>query len=109
MAKPQTTTESSHGAVFQVFRASQPDADLAYNAAEEIREMAGQNVLAAISTLETKMNVRFDALNTKLDALAESTSSKFKVLGWAFTSMIGLLLLLTALGFFNFLGLTPPR
>ena len=69
MAKSQTTTVSNRGSVFQAFQANPADADLAYDAVEEIREMAGRNVLGEIEILKAKLEGTIATRSAELQSM----------------------------------------
>ena len=103
-------------------------AESAYNVTQGIRNMAGQNILAKLESMEVSTNARFDALeatmnarfdaleastNARIDALEASTnaridalSTQIDILGWA---VMATLALVTALGVRGFLGRRKKR
>ena len=69
MAKSQTTTVSNRGAVFQAFQADPADADLAYDAVEEIREMAGRNIYTSMEAHQSVVEARLNEMKSAISTL----------------------------------------
>ena len=53
----------------------------AYNAVQGLRNMAGQNIIAAIEAYKGEMAAKLDAQNAKLDALRWMIGGGFALLG----------------------------
>ena len=63
MTTPETSAKTeSAGTLFQALQSAGVEPDLAYRADDEVRNRAGQNVIAVIGA-------KMDALNNKMDAL----------------------------------------
>ena len=111
-----TQTEPATSAIFRALRSVDVDPDLAYEAAEENRRQAGENVIAAIGAkidsqsaridvkfsqieaqiselraengeIRTEMKAGFSQVNTRIDALG----SRFDTLQKVIWPLIGLL------------------
>ena len=71
VANTKSTTPNSHSALVEALRSTGIDDSLIYNAIDEIRDMGGSNVFAAINTLDASITGKLDALtaefNGKLD------------------------------------------
>ena len=64
--KPATTEPT--GALFRALRSVDVEPNLAYEAAEENRRLAGENVVAAIGAKIAVLGAKIDAQGAKIDA-----------------------------------------
>jgi chromosome segregation ATPase len=79
-----TPAEPVPSAIFRALRSVDVDPDLAYEAAEESRRQAGENVIAALGAkidsqgagLEAKIDSQVAALGAKVDALSTRTDAQ---------------------------------
>ena len=73
MTRMASSTDSI-GATFRAFRAAGVDPDLAHEASEEVRTLAGQNVIAHVDarldSFEAGVDARFAHVDARLDSLA---------------------------------------
>lgn len=73
MTRMASSTDSI-GATFRAFRAAGVDPDLAHEASEEVRTLAGQNVIAHVDarldSFEAGVGARFAHVDARLDSLA---------------------------------------
>ena len=86
-----TQTEPATSAIFRALRSVDVDPDLAYEAAEESRRQAGQNVIATIGAqiaeLRAEMKAGFAEVNARIDA----QGARIDVLQRVIWPLIGLL------------------
>ena len=68
-----TPAEPVTSAIFRALRSVDVDPDLAYEAAEESRRQAGENVIAALGA---KIDFQVAALGAKIDALSTRTDAQ---------------------------------
>ena len=68
-----TPAEPVTSAIFRALRSVDVDPDLAYEAAEESRRQAGENVIAALGA---KIDFQIAALGAKIDALSTRTDAQ---------------------------------
>jgi chromosome segregation ATPase len=68
-----TPAEPVPSAIFRALRSVDVDPDLAYEAAEESRRQAGENVIAALGA---KIDFQVAALGAKVDALSTRTDAQ---------------------------------
>ncbi len=98
--------------LFRAFRAANIEEELAYTAVQELRNMAGQNITAALeghkaelgakiegykAELGAKIEGRFAEVSGKIDAQA----SEIRTTRWMMGAILALLATLTALGLLN--------
>ena len=106
-----STTEPATSAIFRALRSVNVDPELAYEAVEEARDMAGHNIIAELGSridrtetelgsridrTETELGARIDRFQTELgariDALADRVDTLQKVL-WPLVIAISVALL----------------
>ena len=73
MANP---TKPPTSAIFRALRSVDVDPDLAYEAAEESRRQAGENVIAAISAQITEFRAELDTRLTRMEAEIKTQSAR---------------------------------
>ena len=73
-----TPAEPVTSAIFRALRSVDVDPDLAYEAAEESRRQAGENVIAALGA---KIDFQVAALGAKIDAQVAGLEAKIKAQG----------------------------
>ena len=102
MTRMASSTDSI-GATFRAFRAAGVDPDLAHEASEEVRTLAGQNVIAHvdarldslaahIDNLEQRVDTRFDSLEKRFDSL-EKRFDLFIHTQWALIGVLAVAVL----------------
>ncbi len=88
---PVIAPERPAGALFRALRNANVEAESAYEAVEEVRDMAGRNVVAELGARidasaarsersETELGARIDALGARIDSLAARIDTLQKVL-----------------------------
>ncbi len=65
---PVETQERTPGAVFRAFISADVDPALAHDAAEEVRDRAGENIIAAIQTSKDQLRAEMGQLRTEMEA-----------------------------------------
>ncbi len=77
---PVTVPERPAGALFHALRNADVDAESAYEAVEEVRDMAGHNVVvelgARIDSVETELGSRIDSVETELGSRIDSVETE---------------------------------
>ena len=93
-----TQTEPATSAIFRALRSVDVDPDLAYEAAEESRRQAGENVIAAIGakidSQSARIDVKFSQIEsqiTEVRAEIKAQNSRIDVLQRVIWPLIGLL------------------
>ena len=104
-------------AVMEVLTHLEVPAESAYNATQGVRNMAGQNIIAKLESMDASTNARFDSLDARFDLLEASTNERFEmleastnaridalatqidILGWAVMAALALVMALNAKGF----------
>ena len=84
---PEPTTS----AIFRALRSVHVDPDLAYEAAEESRRQAGQNVIAAIGAQIAELRAEIETQGTRLEAQISEVRSEVKVLHRVIWPLIAIL------------------
>ena len=101
MTRMASSTDSI-GATFRAFRAAGVDPDLAHEASEEVRTLAGQNVIAhvdarldslaaRIDNLEQRVDTRFNSLEQRVDTRFDSLEKRFDLFIHTQWALIGIL------------------
>ena len=70
--------EPATSAIFRALRSVDVDPDLAYEAAEESRRQAGENVVAAIGAQITELKAQINILGAKIDSQGAEIRSEIK-------------------------------
>ena len=70
--------EPATSAIFRALRSVDVDPDLAYEAAEESRRQAGENVIAAIGAQITELKAQIAILGAKIDSQGAEIRSEIK-------------------------------
>ena len=97
MANQTHIADAPNSILYRALRSAKADEMLSYNAIDEIRDMAGDNIRAEIATMRAEVNGKFDAQSAKFDAhAAEIRSTR-----WMMGAVFALMATLTALGVFN--------
>ena len=93
-----TQTEPATSAIFRALRSVDVDPDLAYEAAEESRRQAGENVIAAIGakidSQSARIDVKFSQIEsqiTEVRAEIKAQNSRIDVLQRVIWPLVGLL------------------
>ena len=73
-----TPVEPATSAIFRALRSVDVDPDLAYEAAEESRRQAGENVVAAIGAQITELKAQINILGAKIDSQGAEIRSEIK-------------------------------
>ena len=73
MSTTTASREPRKTGLFAALRSANADEMLAYNAVEEVRDMAGENIDAKFEAVNTK----FEAQNAKIDALRWMTGGLY--------------------------------
>ena len=77
MTTPETSAKTeSAGTLFQALQSAGVEPDLAYRADEEVRNRAGQNVIAVISAKMDALNAKMDAQNKELGARMDAQAAE---------------------------------
>ena len=75
-----STTEPATSAIFRALRSVNVDPELAYEAVEEARDMAGHNIIAELGSridrTETELGSRIDHTETELGARIDHTETE---------------------------------
>ena len=75
-----STTEPATSAIFRALRSVNVDPELAYEAVEEARDMAGHNIIAELGSridrTETELGSRIDHTETELGARIDRTETE---------------------------------
>ena len=75
-----STTEPATSAIFRALRSVNVDPELAYEAVEEARDMAGHNIIAELGSridrTETELGSRIDRTETELGARIDRTETE---------------------------------
>ena len=73
-----TPTEPATSAIFRALRSVDVDLDLAYEAAEESRRQAGENVIAAIGAKITELKAGIDTQGARIEAQITEIKAEIK-------------------------------
>ena len=73
-----TPTEPATSAIFRALRSVDVDPDLAYEAAEESRRQAGENVIAAIGAKITELKAGIDTQGARIEAQITEIKAEIK-------------------------------
>ena len=87
-AQPETR-ERTPGAVFRALISVNVEPTLAHDASEEVRDRAGENIIAAVRSTEDRVNARFDVLVAMIQSVQrenQSVQREISTLRW----MIGI-------------------
>ena len=80
MSTTTASREPRKTGLFAALLSANADKMLAYNAVEEVRDMAGENIDAKFEAVNTKFeaqNAKFEAQNAKIDALRWMTGGLY--------------------------------
>ena len=69
-------------AVLHALSAPDPSPEDVYNAVQGLRNMAGQNVIAAIDAHKSELTAKLDAQDAKLDAISSAQDTRLRMLMW---------------------------
>ena len=83
--------ETATDALYRALRNSEPDPDLAHAAVEEIRDLSGRNVIAAISAQLTEFRAELDTRLTRIEAEIKTQTARIDILQRVIWPLIGLL------------------
>ncbi len=76
-----TQTEPTTNAIFRALRSVDVDPDLAYEAAEESRRQAGENVITVIGAQLTEFRSELDTRLTRIEAEIKSQTVRIDAMG----------------------------
>ncbi len=76
-----TQTEPATNAIFRALRSVDVDPDLAYEAAEESRRQAGENVITVIGAQLTEFRAELDTRLTRIEAELKSQTVRIDAMG----------------------------
>ncbi len=77
---PVETQERTPSAVFRALISADVDPGLAHDAAEEVRDRAGENIIAAIQTSKDQLRAEMGQLRTEMGQLRTEMEARFEVL-----------------------------
>ena len=104
MATPtEPVTTEPTGALFRALRSVDVDPNLAYDAAEENRRMAGENVVAIIGAQITELKAKIDAQGARIEAEIKAQTARIDVLQRVIWRVIWPLIILLAAPIFGLL------
>ena len=104
MASPtEPVTTEPTGALFRALRSVDVEPNLAYEAAEENRRQAGENVIAAIGAKIDAQGARIEAQITEIKAEIKAQTSRIDVLQRVIWRVIWPLIILLAASIFGLL------
>ena len=104
MASPtEPVTTEPTGALFRALRSVDVEPNLAYEAAEENRRQAGENVIAAIGAKIDARGVRIEAQITEIKAEIKAQTARIDVLQRVIWRVIWPLIILLAAPIFGLL------
>ena len=95
--------EPATSAIFRALRSVDVDPDLAYEAAEESRRQAGENVIAAIGAQITELKAGIETQITEVKAEIKAQSARIDVLQRVIWRVIWPLIVLLAAPIFGLL------
>ena len=95
--------EPATSAIFRALRSVDVDPDLAYEAAEESRRQAGENVIAVLGTKIDAQGARIDAQITEIKAEIKAQTERIDVLQRVIWRVIWPLIILLAAPIFGLL------
>ena len=95
--------EPATSAIFRALRSVDVDPDLAYEAAEESRRQAGENVIAVLGAKIDAQGARIEAQITELKAEIKAQTSRIDVLQRVIWRVIWPLIILLAAPIFGLL------
>ena len=98
-----TPDELATRAVFRVLRSVDVDPELAYEATEEIRRQAGENVISTLGAKIDAQGARIDAQITEIKAEVRTHGSRIEDLRHVVWRVIWLLIVLLAVHIFGLL------
>ncbi len=108
LAKFGAVSDPDDKILFDALREAGATENLAYTAVQEVRNMAGQNIIAAIDALNgkidaqgTKIDGKIDAQGTKIDSKIDAQGTEIRATRWMLGAILALLATLAALGLFN--------
>ena len=96
MANQTHSSTTSSSALLEALRSAGADESLIYNAVDEVRDMAGANVFAAIDTLKAELIGRFDTKIAEINGRLDTQAAEIRMNRWmlfaffAVTTAIGL-------------------
>ena len=99
--KPVTTEPT--GTLFRALRSVNVEPNLAYDAAEENRRMAGENVVAVIGAQITELKAKIDAQGARIEAEIKAQTARIDVLQRVIWRVIWPLIILLAAPIFGLL------
>ena len=73
------TDSVSTNSLYRALRSAEADPDLAHAAVEAVTNLAGQNVIDVLGARIDGINVKFDALESKIDVKFDALESKIDV------------------------------
>ena len=76
-----TQTKPATNAIFRALRSVDVDPDLAYEAAEESRRQAGENVITVIGAQLTEFRAELDTRLTRIEAEIKSQTVRIDAMG----------------------------
>ena len=95
--------EPATSAIFRALRSVDVDPDLAYEAAEESRRQAGENVVAAIGAQITELRAELDTRLTRIEAEIKTQGARIDDLRQIIWRVIWPLIILLAAPIFGLL------
>ena len=96
------TTEPT-GALFRALRSVDVEPNLAYDAAEENRRLAGENVVAVLGAQITELKAKIDAQGARIEAEIKAQTARIDVLQRVIWRVIWPLIILLAAPIFGLL------
>lgn len=81
---PETTTpaeprERMHGTLFHALISVNVEPELAHDASEEVRNRAGENIVAEIKASEERTNARFNVQAAEIKAMEARTNARIDI------------------------------
>ena len=98
MANHKTTNETPNSALLEALRSADAEEVLAYNAVDEVRDMAGRNIFAAIDTLKAEINGKLDTLDAKFTGKLDTQAAEIRMNRWM---LLAFFAVATAIGLFK--------
>ena len=78
-------------ALYRALRSPEPDPDLAHAAVEEVRNQAGQNVIAVIGAQLTEFRAELDTRLTRIEAEIKTQTARIDILQRVIWPLIAIL------------------
>ena len=97
MANQKPTTAIYETQLFEALQNTPVSSEKAYIVVQEVRDMAGQNVIAEVQALRAELQAQGAITNEKIDSQSKVSQN----VQWMLGAVLALMTILTALGAFN--------